>query len=72
MKNEDAVSFSYEEDLLDTGLPPTRTAMDRIHQACVKLHQQLAPLSFALLHSLVLQTFSSLSTTEKSAPFSAR
>jgi hypothetical protein len=38
----------------------------------VKLHQQLAPSSFALLHLLVLQTFSSLSTTEKSAPFPAK
>jgi len=46
--------------------------MDTIHQACVKLHQQLAPSSFALLQALVLQTFSSLSTTEKWAPFPAR
>jgi predicted dithiol-disulfide oxidoreductase (DUF899 family) len=31
----------------------------KIHQPCVKLHQRLAPSLFALLHSSVLQEFSS-------------
>src|ERR1700687_169898 len=44
----------------------------RIHQACVKPHQRLAPSSFALLHSSVPQAVSSWSTNGKSAPFLAR
>jgi len=44
------------------GKPPT----------CGKLHQQLAPPSFALLPASVPQRFSSWNTIAKSAPFPAR
>src|SRR5260370_2997484 len=62
-----------EADLLDTDLLPIRAAVEKkIHQSCLKLHQRVAPSSFALLHTSVPQEFSSLSTNRKSAPFPAR
>jgi hypothetical protein len=60
-----------ESDLLDTGLLPIRTVVEN-PRTCGKLHQRLAPSSFALLPSSVPQEVSSLSTNGKSAPFPAR
>src|SRR5258708_30337678 len=38
-----------EADLLDTDLLPIRAAVEKkIHQSCLKLHQRVAPSSFAL------------------------
>src|SRR5215469_12241835 len=51
--DEDAALFKNEQDLLDTGLRPTRTAMETIQRTYWKLHQRLAPSSFALLPTSV-------------------
>src|SRR5260370_35405600 len=62
-----------EADLLDTDLLPIRAAVEKkIHQSCLKLHQRVAPSSFALLHTSVPKELSSLSPHRKSAPFPAR
>jgi len=71
MKNEDAAWFKTKQTY--SILTCSRFARRwKIHRSCVKLHQRVAPSSFALLHASVPQEFSSLSTNRKSAPFPAR
>src|SRR5882672_732935 len=71
MKNEDAARFKTNQTY--SILTCCRFARRwKIHRSCVKLHQRVAPSSFALLHASVPQEFLELSTNRKSAPFPAR